>query len=513
MVYFLNLRLIYFIIYINYIIGNILINFINFYMYIFLKKMKIFILFFNLFLYIKCQNFIVSYSNTDAVFLSKKLYQKFHNQNNEWLEKLKDVYIENEYEEEESNVILKNVTMTVKSNEITPYIDYNQNITIFSPNPLTIIIEGDLYINNINESRFSIKQNIFFYSLKQEESINEPNITINYKYKPVNKTSELKFFNNTIEKKYKFIVIKIITKKILPQFIQLITNKAELSIEKLFKTEDDERKNLRFVMSNLFGEYNDTIDITGFFGFCKNINNSIRVFCFKDGSLNNNINDKGMNEFMNDIFLTSLSNLNEKYIGIYFNYQIINQIFTSISNNKEEFYLNENTKFKQLPIMNVRYLKNIFQYIPMYYPISTNFTIKIVTLSIENYDLNNLLYKGKFNMSLELNLDLETNETIFESIIETQFKANISFDIYNLNLKIDSCNITNFIIASSILKVKQKQYLKDIIQEWIDISLKEDNIIFEEPINLMNYIIYVEEYSMGKNGFFIKGRKNDKSFT
>ena len=46
MVYFLNLRLISFIIYINYIIGNILINFINFYMYIFLKKMKIFILFF-----------------------------------------------------------------------------------------------------------------------------------------------------------------------------------------------------------------------------------------------------------------------------------------------------------------------------------------------------------------------------------------------------------------------------------------------------------------------------------
>jgi hypothetical protein len=201
-----------------------------------------------------------------------------------------------------------------------------------------------------------------------------------------------------------------------------------------------------FQMSSIFGGNVDYIDITGFYGFCNNINNSIRVFCFKDGSLHNHTNKKGMDEFMNDIFLSDLSNLNDKYIGIYFNYKIINQIFTTISNNKTIFNLNEYVKFKQLPKMNVRYLKNIFQYIPMYYPISTNFTIKIVTLSIENYDLNNLLYKGKFNMSLELNLDLETNETIFESIIETQFKANISFDIYNLNLKIDSCNITNFII-------------------------------------------------------------------
>jgi hypothetical protein len=473
--------------------------------------MEILFLFFNLFFYIKSQNFIVSYSNQDAVTLSNQLYQKFHNQSGEWLQKLKNVMIEREFNE--SNIKLKNIITTVKNNEIKPFIDYNQNITIFSPNPLTIFIEGDLYIDDNNNTRFSIKQNIFFYSLKQEESIDEPNITINYKYKPINKTTELKFSNNTIEKKYKFTVIKIIREQILIELIELIKHEAELSIEKLFTTEDNNRKDLKFRMSSLFGGSNNVIDITGFFGFCKNINNSLRVFCFKDGSINNDTNNEGMEEFMNDIFVSPLSNLNDKYIGIYFNYKIISQIFTSISNNKNEFYLDENTKLKELPRMNVRYLKTIFQYIPVYYPISTNFSIKIVTTSIESYDLNNLIYNGRFNMSLELNDDPDVNETIFESIIETQFKANISFDIYNLNLKIDSCNLTKLTIVNSLLKVKQKQYLKEIIQNWIDISLKEDNIIFDESINLMNYVIYVDEFQMGKNGFFIKGRKNDKDFT
>ena len=189
-------------------------------------------------------------------------------------------------------------------------------------------------------------------------------------------------------------------------------------------------------MSSIFGGNVDYIDITGFYGFCNNINNSIRVFCFKDGSLHNHTNKKGMDEFMDDIFLSDLSNLNDKYIGIYFNYKIINQIFTTISNNKTIFNLNEYVKFKQLPKMNVRYLKDFFQYLPLYYPISTTFTINIVTTSIECYDLNQLLYNGRFNMSLELDIDTDKKETIFESIIETQFKADINFDIYDLYLKL-----------------------------------------------------------------------------
>ncbi len=473
--------------------------------------MEILILFFNLFFYIKCQNFIVSYSNLDAVSLSRHIFQNFHNQSGEWLKLLKDEIIEKEFNE--SNVCLKNVTMNVKNNEINPYIDYHHSLTVFSPNPLTIYIEGDLYIDNKNESRFSIKQNIFFYSVQQEESINEPNLTINYKYKPVNKTTELKLSNNKIEKKYKFIVIKIIKEQILIEFIPILKKESELVIEGLFKTEDDDRKDLMFQMSSIFGGNVDYIDITGFYGFCNNINNSIRVFCFKDGSLHNHTNKKGMDEFMDDIFLSDLSNLNDKYIGIYFNYKIINQIFTTISNNKTIFNLNEYVKFKQLPKMNVRYLKDFFQYLPLYYPISTTFTINIVTTSIECYDLNQLLYNGRFNMSLELDIDTDKKETIFESIIEIQFKADINFDIYDLYLKIDSCNLTKLIIVKSLFKVKEKQYLMEIIQNWIDISLGIDNIVFEEPVVLMHYVMYVEDFQKGKYGFYIKGRKNVNSFT
>lgn len=49
---------------------------------------------------------------------------------------------------ENTIISLRNIINEIKVNNISSFTDYNQNVTVFSPNPLTINFKGNLSVNN-----------------------------------------------------------------------------------------------------------------------------------------------------------------------------------------------------------------------------------------------------------------------------------------------------------------------------------------------------------------------------
>ena len=49
---------------------------------------------------------------------------------------------------ENTTISLRNIINEKKVNNISSFTDYNQNVTVFSPNPLTINFKGNLSVNN-----------------------------------------------------------------------------------------------------------------------------------------------------------------------------------------------------------------------------------------------------------------------------------------------------------------------------------------------------------------------------
>lgn len=99
---------------------------------------------------IHCQNLIYSLSNDDAVLRAEYFYDKFHLESEKWLKELeKSIENENFSTNIENTIIsLRNIINEIKVNNISSFTDYNQNVTVFSPNPLTINFKGNLSVNN-----------------------------------------------------------------------------------------------------------------------------------------------------------------------------------------------------------------------------------------------------------------------------------------------------------------------------------------------------------------------------
>ena len=102
---------------------------------------------------------------------------------------------------ENTTISLRNIINEKKVNNISSFTDYNQNVTVFSPIPLTINFKGNLSVNNTVTS-FNFQKKIFFYSIIEKDNKKTPELSVKYKYKSVKKNSNLETENRTKVKKY-----------------------------------------------------------------------------------------------------------------------------------------------------------------------------------------------------------------------------------------------------------------------------------------------------------------------
>ena len=202
---------------------------------------------------------------------------------------------------------------------------------------------------------------------------------------------------------------------------------------------------------------------------------------------------------MKDEVFSKFSNLPNDNTAMYLNYKIFDDIIIEIEKQKK-IELNNNNKFTELPLMNIKYLLNIFEDISLYYPLTYQFYISFTFENVSK--IGNLKYKA--NISFESRI--EENDNFFEANINAEFLVFPDFDINRLDICLNYFNITNIQIKKSLIKVRNKEKLKSIIR--IDISLKKRKNIFQTTINLMKYYTYIEKYENGIYGFFIRGRKN-----
>jgi hypothetical protein len=448
---------------------------------------------------------IYSLSNDDAVLRAEYFYDKFHLESEKWLKEL-EKSIENENFStniENTTISLRNIINEIKVNNISSFTDYNQNVTVFSPNPLIINFKGNLSINN-TVTNFNFQKKIFFYSIIEKDNKKTPELSVKYKYKSVKKYSNLETENKTIEKKYILEAIGIFHEKIIPKLISYLEEKA---IEELKKKHLEEKKkdDLEYQFSSMFGAGKGKINNTDFIGFCKKLQNNERIFCFKQGIVSGyKENIEGEDEFMKDEVFSKFSNLPNDNTAMYLNYKIFDDIIIEIGKSKQKkIELNNNNKFTELPLMNIKYLLNIFEDISLYYPLTNKFYISFTFENVSK--IGNLKYKA--NISFESCIE-ENVDNFFEANINAEFLVFPDFDINRLDIGLKYFNITNIQIKKSLIKVRNKEKLKSITQEWIDISLKKRKNIFQTAINLMKYYTYIEKYENGIYGFFIRGRKN-----
>lgn len=236
---------------------------------------------------------------------------------------------------ENTTISLRNIINEIKVNNISSFTDYNQNVTVFSPNPLTINFKGNLSINN-TVTNFNFQKKIFFYSIIEKDNKKTPELSVKYKYKSVKKYSNLETENKTIEKKYILEAIGIFHEKIIPKLISYLEEKA---IEELKKKHLEEKKkdDLEYQFSSMFGAGKGKINNTDFIGFCKKLQNNERIFCFKQGIVSGyKENIEGEDEFMKDEVFSKFSNLPNDNTAMYLNYKIFDDIIIEIGKSKQK---------------------------------------------------------------------------------------------------------------------------------------------------------------------------------
>ena len=197
----------------------------------------------------------------------------------------------------------------------------------------------------------------------------------------------------------------------------------------------------------MFGSGKGKINNTDFIGFCKKLQNNERIFCFKQGIVNGyKENIEGEDEFMKDEVFSKFSNLPNDNTAMYLNYKIFDYIIIEIKK-KKKIELNNNNKFTELPLMNIKYLLNIFEDISLYYPLTYQFYISFTFENVSK--IGNLKYKA--NISFESRI--EENYNFFEANINAEFLVFPDFDINRLDIGLNYFNITNIQIKKSLIKV------------------------------------------------------------
>lgn len=444
-----------------------------------------------------CQNIFLSYSNNDESVKDNKFYNDFHLSHNKIFKE--DKKINQTFNNYSKNIKINNILYNVTFNNISSFKDYNNNLIIYSPNPITIFIYGNLIINK-EENVFKFKKNIFFYSIKEIDfQMNNITLEFKFKYKKIKRFKDL-ILKNKLNYTLYIPILSILDNELIPIIIKDIEKNLKknltLRYKEIFKNEE-----IQFYLANFFGEFDFNL-INEKNGFCQSINNSERIFCPLSGIVSNknreskkNIN--GKKEFIEDI---NLLNFTQNENGLYINYFVFDQIFQFIHQNFYYFTLTNYNKPSYLPYMNVDYLKQFFHNIGSYYILSEQFSLEI---SIVNYEKVNLT-NGYVNFNLNIIIN---KKSILFGFIEGIFTYTFYLDVYKINILIKTFNIQNFFINESVFRIKDKKYfIKKIASDWID-NIKT-KLTFQEGIDFHNHMIYIVKYKNGKNGFYIKGKRN-----
>ena len=333
-----------------------------------------------------CQNIFLSYSNNDESVKDNKFYNDFHLSHNKIFKE--DKKINQTFNNYSKNIKINNILYNVTFNNISSFKDYNNNLIIYSPNPITIFIYGNLIINK-EENVFKFKKNIFFYSIKEIDfQMNNITLEFKFKYKKIKRFKDL-ILKNKLNYTLYIPILSILDNELIPIIIKDIEKNLKKNLTLRYK-EIFKKEEIQFYLANFFGEF-DFYLINEKNGFCQSINNSERIFCPLSGIVSNkkreskkNIN--GKKEFIEDI---NLLNFTENENGLYINYFVFDQIFQFIHQNFYYFTLTNYNKPSYLPYMNVDYLKQFFHNIGSYYILSEQFSLEISIVNYEKVNLTN----------------------------------------------------------------------------------------------------------------------------
>ena len=450
-----------------------------------------------------CQNIFISYSNSDNSIKENSFYSEFHQSHNQLFKDKKNISTEFK---DSNNIIIKDIQYNAIFNKIHPYKDYKEKIIIYSPNPITINIDGVIYINNDSNS-FTFRKNIYFYSINEIEfQTNNITLEFNFKYKKIKRFYDLELEKNINYSLY-FPILNLLDNEVIPNIIKQIEIEIKHDLteryKKIFKNET-----IVFTLASFFGEFYMTLQIEKD-GFCQSINNSERIFCPMTGMILSEFreskkNEKGKIEFIEDInSLSSQIEFKENENGIYINYLVFEEIFHIIHQTYYSFTLTNSNKPSYFPNMNIDYLKQFFHNIGSYYLLSEEFDINFLFQHYEKENQNN----GKVIWSFTINIK---GNMIFLGFITINFSYKLFFETQRISILIDTFNIDKLYIKESIFRIKDKNYfINKIKKDWIEKGKYLP--LFQKGINFYKYILYYIIDKKGKNGFYIKGKK-DKYF-
>ena len=449
-----------------------------------------------------CQNIFISYSSKDNSTQENRFYNEFHQSYNQIFKNKKKI---SENFTTLYNITINNTEYNAIFNKIPSFKDYKEKIIIFSPKPITININGDLYYNNTS-NKFYFKKNIYFYSINEIDfQTNNITLEFNFKYKKIKRFKDLKL-EKGLDLIHSFQILLILDDEIVPK----ITKDIEIQMKKgitsryknIFKTEY-----IPFELASFFGELSLYLK-TEIDGFCQIFNNSDRIICPLKGIIcKEKIDDdtsitkyeNGKKAFIEDI---NLLDFKENENGIYVNYVIVEQIFHLIHYNFYTFTLSNSNKEPNLPYMNVYYLNQFFHNIASYYILSEEFYIIFQIINCQKLDKNN----GSVYLSFHIYIH---NDVIVNGILFANFSYLLYLETQKFKFQIDSFNITSVNIVQSVFRIKDKNYfIKKIKEDWIGVKKIKFPPLLQNGINFYKYILYIVKYEIGKNGFYIKGKKN-----